>query len=300
MEMLGIDLGGWLDNANNFYLQLLSECALFGLSLIFLGLTLLGLIMGSRYMDEDPKPKEVELAGSRTLQAIDLKRLYPSVAMQSGARVALFVFAVLLLTGPHLLNPEVQIIFAATLCAACLRPVLVRKAILEQLRVGTLGALFAFSFGFMILAGMHFSPRKSRGFYPPDASTKPLVRWSGSAGRIVVCNNTDDTVQFRFRSLKPDLEKHPVKVLIHRRREGAQWRYDANIRADKQRVGDGNRAAPVRCRQEVPRAMARSMSAGVESKTEHRDDPVAGFSGVPRECDMMLRCMSRYDFHHVD
>ncbi len=218
MESLGIDLGGWLDNANNFYLQLLSECGLFGLSLFLLALSLIGIIVSSPHLQDDPEDpggKHIELAGSRTLQSIGFQRVYPPERMQAGARAGLLVFAIILLTGPHLLNPEVQMIFSATLAAACLRPVLVRKTILGQLRIGTLGALFAFSFGFIVLAGMQFSPKKSRGFYPPESTTAPLVRWSGSHAKIVLCQNTADTVQFRFRSLKPGLEKNPVRVKLH-------------------------------------------------------------------------------------
>lgn len=216
MESLGIDLGGWVDNANNFYLQLLSECGLFGMSLVLLAFSLIIFILTSPYSEDEPEElKEVKPEQVRDHRVTPLIKHYPSLRVQSSARLAVLAFAILLITGPHLLLPEVQAIFAVAITAACIRPVLIRKVVLGQIRAGTVSALFLFTLGFIVFAGVMFTPSKTRGFYPPDSALHPYMKWSGGKGKIVLCGNESDTVQFRFRSLRPNLAKHPVSVTFH-------------------------------------------------------------------------------------
>jgi len=224
MEQLGIDLGGFVDNANNFYLQVLSECGILGISLFLISLSLLALILFSPSLEElntdeiktvSPPGSKIELKGSRTLKSFEVPSDYPSVEVQARARLSLGIFILLLLTGSHLLSAEVQLATSILLAAAFCRPVLIRKVVLSQIRMSVIGCLFVFTLGNLVLSSRTFPSTRSSGFYPPDSAALPFLRWSGSKARIVICNNAKDTVEIKFRSLKPGSEKRPVSVKFH-------------------------------------------------------------------------------------
>jgi len=187
----------YLKSGGNFYLQLLAEGGLFAMSLFLLAVSLLIMILANPFTDEEAENETYS---------------YPSVPVQRAARVALGVFIVLLFTGTIFVLPEIQLIMAFIIVTACIRPVLVRKLVLAQVRVGTTSALFLFAFGFVVLAGIKFEPQKTKGFYPKEPGTS--YRWSGGAGRIVLCNNTKDTIQFRIKAQRPQIERYPVTVKL--------------------------------------------------------------------------------------
>jgi len=159
--------------------------------------------------------KRLELQGSRTLRSLPKQIEYPPIEFQTRARLTLAVFLLLLISGAHLLSPEVQLVFAVLLVAGFCRPALVRKGMLKQIQIAVLSCLFIFALGNLILGAKIYPSVYTKGFYPPEAASRPFTRWSGSRARIVVCNNTQDTVRFRFRSLKPGSEKRPQNVVIH-------------------------------------------------------------------------------------
>jgi len=158
----------------------------------------------------------MELAGSKTLRALPRQVDYPPIQMQTRARLTLGVFLLLLLSGAHLLSPEVQFIVAALLITAFCRPALIRKSMLKQVHFAVIFCLFIFALGNLVLGAKTYPSFKTKGFYPPEAASEPLTRWSGSRARIVICNSdNEDTVRFRIRSLKPGSEKRPQNVVIH-------------------------------------------------------------------------------------
>jgi O-antigen ligase len=216
MEKLGIDLGGFTDNANNYYLQILSENGILGFSLFLISISLLIYVAISPTMEEGENiSRKLELAGSKTLRALNEEIQYPSLDLQFRARITLGVFLALLLTGAHLLSPEVQVLVAILLVAAFSRPSLIRKSMSKQLQLLVAFSLFFFALGEIVLGGNTFPTTRTKGFYSPESASLPLTRWSGSKSRIVLCNNTADTVKFRFRSLKPGSEARPQKVVLH-------------------------------------------------------------------------------------
>ena len=210
MAQLGIDLGGFVDNANNFYLQLLSETGLLGVSIFVISLSLLGFIVMSPSLEE-----EIEIPAPSIQRHLIRRIEHPDLILQSAARVTLFLFLILLLTGSHLLSPEVQLGVAVLLTAAFSRPVLVRRIVMKQVHLAVSLTLFIFTLGNLVFSAQIFQAPRSRGFYYPDSHGEPLVRWSGSDARVVVCNNQADTVTLRFRSLKPGSERKPILVMLH-------------------------------------------------------------------------------------
>jgi len=84
LEERKVDIGGWSDNANSFYLGLLAELGLLGGFALILSLTQL-----------------------RLVQPVDRR--------EGWARIGVVVFAITLFLGPHLEFPEVAILFAVLL-----------------------------------------------------------------------------------------------------------------------------------------------------------------------------------------
>lgn len=216
MEDLGIDIDGFTDNANNFYLQVLSENGILGFSLLLFSISILFYIVSSPSMEDNQgTAAPLELRGTQSLKSLPRAMDYPPIELQTRARLTLGVFLFVLVSGAHLLSPEVQLIFALLLVAAFCRPALIRKVMLRQIHLAVVACLFIFALGTLVIGAQTYPSFKTKGFYPPDGASLPLTRWSGSKGRISICNNTDDTIKFRIRSLKPGSDKRPQKVLIH-------------------------------------------------------------------------------------
>lgn len=216
MEELGIDIDGFTDNANNFYLQVLSENGILGFSILLFSISLLFYIASSPTMeDSDEMNQPIELHGSQSLKSLPRQIDYPPIELQTRARLTLGVFLVILVSGAHLLSPEVQLVFALLLVAGFCRPALIRKVMLRQINLVVVVSLFIFATGTLVLGSRTYPSFRTKGFYPPEEASVPLTRWSGSRSRITVCNNTKDSMRFRIRSLKPGSQKRPQKVVIH-------------------------------------------------------------------------------------
>jgi hypothetical protein len=203
LQSAGIDPSQTLTGGKSYYLQLLAESGLFGVSIFLLALTLLFTIILNPHLEDECESPD------------DRAQSYPSIKYQTAARIALFALAVLLFSGNHLTWPEVRGVAAVLIVTACIRPILIRRIVLAQFRVGTFSALFLFCFGFFILLGVSGERMRSSGFYPPDDRLNPEQRLSTDSGRIVVCDNVRDTMEFRMRALRPRLDRHPVSVTIH-------------------------------------------------------------------------------------
>jgi O-antigen ligase len=157
MSFLGIDLHGWLDNANNFYLQLLSEGGIFSLCLL-----LSAFIMIRRSFCSEADIRLV---------------------------AGLAVFFILLLTGPHHLFPEVILLTGILLGGAIgtQRDAQISKA---PIIAGTM-AVIALS-----LLWYSQRPR-ARGLYPADSPFAPEVRWSGREVKVSLCSGAHQFIEVR-------------------------------------------------------------------------------------------------------
>lgn len=203
LKSAGFDPSQTLIGGKSYYLQLLAESGLFGVSIFLLAVTLLFTILLNPYLEGEGEVEDNRI------------QRFPSINYQIAARISLLALAVLLLSGNPLAYPEVRAITAVLIVAGCIRPVLVRRIILAQFRVGTFSALFLFCFGFLVLLGISSERVKSVGFYQPEDPLNPNQRYTTDRGQIVVCDNRLDTMVFRLRAIRPRLNKYPVSIALH-------------------------------------------------------------------------------------
>lgn len=155
---LGISLGSWRDNANNFYLQILSEQGLMGLVLLVFVVCL----WVSYLKKEDMNYRD---------------------EFRSVVCYALCVFGIVLVTGPHFLFYEVSLFF--TLLLSAIFPMLSndssKSVFFSHAFIGVLliVALLVFEFNFQ---GVRY-----RGFHQIEQSQDGEVAWTGGKANIQMC-----------------------------------------------------------------------------------------------------------------
>jgi hypothetical protein len=180
-------LDGWRDNANNFYLQILSEQGLLGLALSMFVVFLLTLGF---------------IARSGTKKSNERVRHISTV---------LVIFVGLLITGPHLHFVEVRYFIFALLGFGIAREWELRNRTFERLR----------SFGLILLVvippffplSLHQGDRTiAQGVYPTEMIGGERFIWAVNSARIHICLNDSSSFDLKFRLLHPDIAKNPVTV----------------------------------------------------------------------------------------
>ena len=177
---LNIDLKGWHDNANNYYLQILSEGGFVG-ALLFIG---------AIFLFVKARTHEVSVNGA-----------------------VLAAFLIVLLTGPHVNFNEVMILvcvllgFSVRLVA--LAPT--RATVMTALIFASTLPLFA---GYAALRGVS-SFDGSYGLYSEEGPENDRFRWSYFVGRfplpsVEMCGDRS----ISFSSLKPEIVKAPQRVRV--------------------------------------------------------------------------------------
>jgi O-antigen ligase len=160
-QMLGIDLKGWLDNSNSFYLGTLAEQGIVGACLFgYLIWQLVG------------KSKEVSLVDS--------------TGVIKESRLAALLLLVLLIVGPHLSFTEVS------MTAAVLLSPLVARSFTRRYSVGSFIVTFS-----LIICVIWYEFRKDRGFFDWESDQGRFYRWT-SARAVVWLPCSGDGISHLF------------------------------------------------------------------------------------------------------
>ena len=201
-QRLGIDLGEWRDNANNFYLQILAEGGLIQILILIFAFYFFAKALS-------PVVSFVPTAGFG-LRVQSLHRL------RWVARTEFGVFAVLLLFGPHTSFDEIRYLLTAILVlGVCYAEISSQRAAgfyRKMLLLGTLVVPLAYS----ALFADHYKGVLQRGFYKLEESERGPVRWSSATSYFSFCGSLDGPRVLNISAPRPNLEKEPIQVSISR------------------------------------------------------------------------------------
>ncbi|MDD2942897.1 MAG: O-antigen ligase family protein [bacterium] len=183
---LGFEVTDWIDNANNFYLEVLVAGGI--LSLAALGIFTLGLLV---FYFGNLSDRKFGFSVFHLLSATPL-----------------VVFPVILFTGPHTNFYEVQALWMAILLLAC-------ESSGSQVTPVAEGYIKNIFFvGLLVCCGAVFSiisvswPRPEFGIYADEGSTEERLFWTGRTALVQV----PSAGNLSFRALQPDLFEFPLTV----------------------------------------------------------------------------------------
>jgi O-antigen ligase len=186
-----LDLSGWRDNANNFYLQVVAESGLIGLFvLLFIGTVLY------QTKFQASKKDKVELS-----ESVFLKHW-------------VWVFLILLVTGPHLFFPEVLITLALVMALFSVAD----KEVCEDKKSGIkfakilLGSICVLVLSLGYVASV--PTLDSRGFYRKERSENGQVAWFSKSAYLEVCSDEGFGLNIKIATFKPSIEQSPIEIVI--------------------------------------------------------------------------------------
>ena len=201
----GIDLGEWRDNANNFYLQVLAEGGLLGLTVLLFAFVLFSSALSVRNQLAPPVEYSPLLASPNRLRWL--------------SQMSLGVFALVLFFGPHLFFDEVRyvmsILFAFGVCYSVLPP----KEIERTARRRLLAATFAVPFVYVACFVFYSTGNSPRGFYQAEQGATGPVRWSAGTAYFSICDDVSTQHVFQLSAPRADLQGQPLKVRLERESE---------------------------------------------------------------------------------
>lgn len=203
-----IELNGWRDNANNFYLHVLAEGGLLGLALLFLA-------CGIAY--KRMRQGKIELA------------VFNKPVLHS----TLISFAILLFTGPHVFFEEVRYLLAMFLgfffCGMGSRlsetlpgglgagniPVSESSRSVIRGKKLEMASVFLIVL-YLCLVGLQLQGRKNYGFYGIEQGKRQgknfRFAWSVEAAQISFCDRLTRRAVLNYRSFDPELGSSPLEV----------------------------------------------------------------------------------------
>ncbi len=186
-RQLGIDLKGWRDNANNFYLQVLTESGLLGLFWLFFSFLILFLILIRAF------PKKKKLFFSQSLRR-RIEQVTPIFLM--------FSLGFILLTGPHFSFDEVR--YFCVLIFALEIPI--KRVKIKEWKI------FSYVVICLMLFSLLFSYYKSfkllpKGLYSVEAGG---VRWTSKEAVFNLCDPKVKAI--RVKPLRQGISFNPLKV----------------------------------------------------------------------------------------
>ncbi|MFN8389510.1 MAG: O-antigen ligase family protein [Bdellovibrionota bacterium] len=186
-KQLGIELGGWRDNANNFYLQELSEGGLLGIAL-----TLLAFYLFAKSLQVHPSEET-----SRTRVV----------------RFLLFSLAMLLLTGPHLNFDEVRYL-AVCLLGLGLSSAPISQAVVKRSVFSVYAAALVCPLLLTVFSVRPGGPAVTRGLYQFEAGSDGSFAWTGREARVQLCPTSAHQLGITLQALNPDLKANPLHVRL--------------------------------------------------------------------------------------
>lgn len=184
---LGMQLNGWEDNANNYYLHVLAEQGLLGFCLVAGAFVLFW-------------------RGTQPAGPLEVAPLAAGLAPFS--RALILVLSIVLLTGPHLLFDEVR--YLAVFLLGCAVP---RQA--SEWRPPSWFGMAAAMALVLALCGAAILPAapKHLGVYGLEQGERPgeQLRWTSGRAVLALCSLADREL-LAFRALHPDLSSNAVTV----------------------------------------------------------------------------------------
>ncbi len=186
---LGIDLGNWRDNTNNYYLQTLTESGLVGLLLLLCGMLCFGFLL--MFKRQSP---------TSYLNDKALLKEYLDVIVP---KLLLFTLPVVLVVGPHLNFEEVRyFVFLLIAAHAEKKPSRLKPSIF-------LCMLFLLLFG-LYLVGIGSRGRVDKGLYAVEADG---TRWTAKQAQFSICPKVEKS-QLKLRALRPSIQNKPLNIKV--------------------------------------------------------------------------------------
>jgi len=184
-KRLGIEIGNWRDNANNFYLHILAEEGILGLALTLVGFSLIWLHARRVSLREEKLPRDLFC----------------------------LAFYCLLITGPHLLFDEIKYVFFGALTVCSTRKELGSFSAQKLLRAWLLIPCLAFVY-LLTLIPLSRDLRKGKGFYPEELGVDGPVRWTGAEAQFALCPVDTSETSISLKALNPDVTTNPLEVYL--------------------------------------------------------------------------------------
>ena len=199
---IGIELNGWRDNANNFYLQVLSELGLMGL-----GVILFAFYLWCRALSGDVRKRAIGNDGEWYVHPSRTVSLF---------RATLGVLIVLLVTGPHTNFPEVRY-FAFLIFGVCLSLLKGRDGedvFGWRLLVFVVTFCYSLLVPFIAFASSRpgVRPQLRIGFYGEELTEGATAAWTSKQARIWVCPHGAVEPKIFVYAGNPGLDSKPLNI----------------------------------------------------------------------------------------
>ncbi|MCC6219983.1 MAG: O-antigen ligase family protein [Deltaproteobacteria bacterium] len=200
---LGIELKGWQDNANNYYLHVLAEQGIAGIVAVVMAFCLIGLGVFGASRSENAVTDGVSIGMTGLIRPISI------------------IVPILLLTGPHIHFEEVHFLLAALLGFGLQRGdgqfldmTSSRMVIASSVSIycAMLILLIAYAAKFDWTDNARF---RHKGFYGAEQGERgegDVVVWTAGKANLVFCPESNSPIRMEFRAAHPDLAKNPVAV----------------------------------------------------------------------------------------
>ncbi len=185
---LGLDLGDYRDNANNFYLHILAEHGFFGF------LAVLAAFLMFR----------TAVAESR------VKESFGFPVIEGLIRQTLAIFSIVLLTGPHVHFDEVR-----HLVGILLMLVVLPKSTDSRMERSLTKFAVVMILAYLVSAFARPASISHQGFYGLERDSKGVFVWTGAMeARLSLCRLPRRDFILQVKLLHPDIESAPVSVSV--------------------------------------------------------------------------------------
>lgn len=203
-RIIGIELGDWRDNANNYYLQVLAEGGLIGLLLVLCSFYLFQRALAGHPISHYRLDRPVR------------EQAPPAVLLSLG-NLSLAIFAVMLLTGPHLFFDEVKFLVCVFFAIAVSNiEAMPGRNMRRYTRLLYSAAVMCIVV--CILSVMNVVQEdRTQGFYGREYSENDgAFAWTGKKAYLRLCGQPGKPLSLEFKALNPDLAANPLAATITR------------------------------------------------------------------------------------
>lgn len=204
-ESIGLNLEGWRDNANNFYLQVLAEEGLIGILLTIFALYFFAISLSGKPLRDGWTTLDQKIVSPRSLLAL--------------SRIASGVLALLLFTGPHLFFEEVRFLSAVFLTMGVAQVEPQRELLLSNLRRLLKAMVLLVPLLYVCLPVLGGLQEITKGLYAKEHGERGFFAWTARSARLAFCGS-ERPEKLEFRALNPDLAASPLRVRLARLKDG--------------------------------------------------------------------------------